>query len=66
MTTEMEATKGIIDEIYAVREKIYNETKDLSGAEYIAYFNNNAQDALAKSGYKLVYLSDGRGYKITK
>ncbi|GBR74141.1 hypothetical protein NO1_1370 [Candidatus Termititenax aidoneus] len=64
--TEAEATKKIIDELYAVREQIYNDTKNLSEKEYVLYFNNNAQNIIKRSGYRAVYLNDGSGYKIEK
>ena len=66
MTNEAEATKKIIDELYEIRTQIYKETKNLSGAEFVAYFNNNAQNIIERSGYKMVPLKDGAGYKIQK
>ena len=64
--TEAEATKKIIDDIYAVREQIYNETKSLSDKDYVLYFNNKAQEIIKRNGYKTVYLDNGSGYKIQK
>jgi hypothetical protein len=66
MTSEAEATKKIIDEIYEIRTQIYKETKNLKGAEFVAYFNNNAQSIIEHNGYKMVPLKDGIGYKIQK
>lgn len=63
--TEAEVTKKIIDELYEVREQIYNDTKDLSDKEYVMYFNNNAQNIIKRSGYKAVYLKDG-SYTLEK
>ena len=64
--TEAEAEKKIIDEIYAVREQIYNDTKKLPDKEYVLYFNNQAQEIIKRSGYQPIYLKDGSGYTIQK
>lgn len=65
MRTEAEATEEIMRNIYSARERIYEQTKTLSGAEYVSYLNNKAREVLVKSGYEIVYLHDG-GYKIHK
>ena len=64
--TEAEATKKIIDELYAAREQIYKETKNLNDKEFVLYFNNHAQDIIKRNGYEAVSLKDGSGYKIKK
>lgn len=54
MSTEKEdiAAKRIIDEIYAVREKIYEKIKDMSPEEQSAYFNNSVEEIEAERGVR--------------
>jgi len=62
--TEAEASKKIMDSIYAAREQIYEETKHLAGKEYAAYFNDHAQAVIERSGYTAVRSKDGLGYTL--
>jgi hypothetical protein len=44
MTTEIEATKKILDEIYTIRDGLYEKTKDLTGSEHAVFFNKEAEE----------------------
>jgi len=62
--TEAEASEKIMDNIYAAREQIYEETKNLASKDYVAYFNNHAQTAIERNGYTVVRSKDGLGYTL--
>jgi hypothetical protein len=62
--TEAEASKKIVDKVYAAREQIYEETKNLADKEYAAYFNNHAQVIITRNGYTAVRSNDGMGYTL--
>ena len=64
--TEADATKKIMDKVYAARKQIYEETKYLSSEEYIAYFGNQVQNIIKRSGYRTVRSEDGLGYILHK
>jgi hypothetical protein len=64
--TEAEATRKIIDEVYSVREQIYEEIKHLTTDEYVAYFSDHAQSVIERNGYKTVPSKDGLGYTLQK
>ena len=64
--TEEEAVRKILDEVYAAREQIYEETKNLTGEEYIAYFGDRARDSIRRNGYNAVRSNDGLGYTLCK
>jgi hypothetical protein len=40
------------DELNAIRIKLYEETKDMTTEERIAFFNDGAREAFAKHGIK--------------
>ena len=42
------------DELNAIRIKLYEETKDMTSAEQVAYMSKKAEDGLRRRGYKLV------------
>jgi len=62
--TETEASEKIIDKVYAAREQIYEETKNLADKEYVTYFNNHAQTMIKNSGYTAIRSKDGLGYTL--
>jgi hypothetical protein len=62
--TEAEASKRIMDKVYAAREQIYEETKHLADKEYAAYFNDHVQAIIKRSGYTAVLSKDGLGYTL--
>ena len=62
--TETEASKKIMDKVYAAREQIYEETKYLADKEYAAYFNDHAQAIITRNGYAAVRSKDGMGYTL--
>jgi len=62
--TEAEASKKIMDKVYAAREQIYEETKHLADKEYTAYFNDHAQDIIKRNGYTAMRSKDGLGYTL--
>jgi hypothetical protein len=64
--TEADASKKIMDKIYAAREQIHEETKHLADKEYAAYFNDRAQAVIARNGYTAVRSKDGMGYTLHK
>ena len=46
MTTECK----VMQELHAIREKIYEETKHMTDEERTEFFNKNAENALLKLG----------------
>jgi len=64
--TEAEATRKIMDDVYSAREKICEETKNLTASEYVAHFSNHAQAIITRNGYMAVHSKDGLGYTIKK
>jgi len=62
--TETEASKKIMDKVYAARDQIYEETKHLADKEYAAYFNDHAQAIITRNGYTAVRSKDGMGYTL--
>ena len=44
----------ILDEIYAIRRKLYDETKDMSSAERTAYLKCQAELAAQEFGLQIV------------
>jgi len=44
----------IEDEIDRIRLKIYEETKHMTDAEYVAYIRKSAEEGVARCGFKLV------------
>ena len=64
--TESDATRKIMDEVYTAREQIYENIKNLTGDEYVSYFNNQAQNIIKRNGYKIIQSKDGLGYTLYK
>jgi hypothetical protein len=60
--TMTEAVKKILDRVYAAREQIYGETKNLDAHAYTAYFNDHAQAIIKRNGYTAERSKDGLGY----
>ncbi len=54
MSTEKEsiAAKRVMDEIYDIREKIYEKIKDMSPEEHRAYFAKSTERIEARLGVK--------------
>ena len=50
----MKLTSDIEDMIDAIRDKIYEETKDMTTSEHVAYFNARAEEASRKYGFRIV------------
>ncbi len=46
------ATKKVMDEIYGIREKIYEKIKDMSPGERVAYFTKSTEEIEAERGVK--------------
>ncbi len=42
-----------IREIHAIREKLYDETKNMTPEEHTAYYRRKAEEAAEKHGLKL-------------
>ena len=40
------------DQLDAIRIKLYEQTKDMSSEEQVAFFNNKGRDVLARHGIK--------------
>ena len=64
--TEADATRKIMDDLYAVREQIHEETKHLAAEEYVSYFGNHIRTIVENNGYKTVRSKDGLGYTLQK
>ena len=43
---------SIEDELDAIRIKLYEQTKDMTTEEQVAFFNNGAKEILARQGIK--------------
>ncbi len=54
MSTDKEslAARKVMDEIYGIREKIYEKIKDMSSAEQVAYFMKSTEQIEARLGVK--------------
>ena len=50
----MKLTTDIEDEIDAIRNKIYEEIKEMTPGEEIAYFNAIAEDARKKYNFRVI------------
>ncbi|MDR2429253.1 MAG: hypothetical protein LBD62_05545 [Candidatus Margulisbacteria bacterium] len=48
MTTETAAVKKILDEIYMIRDELYEKTKNLTEIEHAAFFNKAAEEFCRK------------------
>ena len=49
----MKRSNTIEDELDAIRLKLYEQTKDMSPNDFVAFINGSARDALEKQGIKL-------------
>jgi ribonucleotide reductase beta subunit family protein with ferritin-like domain len=47
-----------LNEIHAIRYKIYEEIKNMTDSEAATYFNQRAESIAKECGFKFVYLSD--------
>ena len=47
-------------EIHEIREKIYEETKNMTASEHTAYFNAIAEKALKEFGIKIIDKPESR------
>ena len=52
----MKNPNTIEDELDAIRLKLYEQTKDMTTSERVAFFNNSAEQALKKYGIKTVQM----------
>ncbi|MCL2798247.1 MAG: hypothetical protein FWD58_09390 [Firmicutes bacterium] len=52
-----------MQEIHAIREQIYEETKNMTSEEYSAYFSRKTDAALKQSGYKLMPIEGETGVR---
>ena len=50
----MKLTTDIEDEVDAIRDKIYEEIKEMSSSERTAYFNTIAEEARTKHNFHVV------------
>ena len=50
----MKLTTDIEDAVDAIRDQIYEEIKDMTPSEHIAYFNAIAEEARTKYGFHVV------------
>jgi len=48
----------VLDEIHAIRRRIYEETKDMTSSECTAYFNQRGDAAIKANGYIKIYLDE--------
>ena len=59
MATKTFTRSKILDEIHVLREKITEETKDMSPKEEVKYWRQNLNKGLSLEGYRMVTASDG-------
>ena len=52
----------ILDEIHAIRRKLYEATKDMSTTERTAYFNATGERLAREYGLQRVSVEDVSGY----
>jgi len=50
----LKLTTDIEDQIDAIRDKIYEEIRNMTSSEETAYFNAIAQDARVKYGFRVI------------
>jgi len=50
----MKKPDTILDEIHTTRRKLHEITKDMTSTERTAYFNQRAETAAKKYGFKIV------------
>jgi hypothetical protein len=48
------ATKKILDEVHAIREKLSAQTKQLTDAEHTAFFNKSAENFCRKKNLRFI------------
>ena len=60
-------TNTIETDLDAIRHKLYEQTKDMTTSERVAFFNNSADRALEKYGIKTVKMESIREklYSVT-
>ena len=62
----MKLTTDIEDKIDAIRDKIYDEIKDMTSSEETAYFNNISEEARKKYGFRIVKSAVGDKEKVVR
>ncbi|MCL2766055.1 MAG: hypothetical protein FWD21_00040 [Peptococcaceae bacterium] len=50
----MKKPDTILDEVHTTRRKLYEETKDMTSSERVAYFNKRAEEVAEKYGFRIV------------
>jgi hypothetical protein len=50
-------------EIHEIRDRIYEETKNMTPAEFNAFVRKNSDDLLKETGYKLVSIDGKPGHR---
>ena len=61
-----ESELKIIDEIHAIREKIDEETKDMTPEEYVKHINAEAMKFIEEQNMKIVPEKNINGFKIVR
>jgi hypothetical protein len=54
------------DELDAIRIKLYEETKNMTTGERVAYIKKRAENAVSKHGYKFVSVDDNGGMRLVR
>jgi len=62
----MKTPNTIEDDIDRIREKINEETKNLTSTEYADYFNKSAVAAFKRIGYEMVKINPQGHMKLVK
>jgi hypothetical protein len=54
------------DELDAIRIKLYEETKNMTTSERVAYMKKKAEDGLRRHGYKLIPIDDSGASRLVR
>ncbi|OHD56631.1 MAG: hypothetical protein A2096_15315 [Spirochaetes bacterium GWF1_41_5] len=55
-----------LKEVWAMKEAVYNDTKNLPADEVIKYFHEGTKKACKEMGVKLIKNLDGKSYRMVK
>ena len=61
-----EADSKIIDEIHAIREKIHEETKNMTVEEKVEYINTEARKFFEEQNMKIIPEKNINGFKVVR
>lgn len=66
MKTNRNYISKALQEVWDMKEAVYNDTKNMSQEEVVKYFHDGTKKALKRMGKKLVKNTNGPGYRMVK